>query len=84
MPPEVILLYGIVLAILGFLLFHIKLSTVLSGSVMNFAGHCIESVDQLFCFLISLFSLLADVAFVPISLEFLIINTSNSCINYCN
>ena len=30
---------------LFFLLFHVKLSTVLSRSVKNFAGHCIESVQ---------------------------------------
>ena len=35
MPPEVSLLYGIVLAILGFLFFHMKLSIVLSRSVKN-------------------------------------------------
>ena len=38
MPPEVLLLYRIVLAILGFLLFHMKLSTILSRSLKNFAG----------------------------------------------
>ena len=38
MPPEILLLYRIVLAILSFLLFHMKLSTVLSRSVKNFAG----------------------------------------------
>ena len=38
MPPEVLLLYRIVLAILGFLLFQMKLSTVLSRSLKNFAG----------------------------------------------
>ena len=38
MPPEVLSLYWIVLAILGFLLFYVKLSTVLSRSVKNFAG----------------------------------------------
>ena len=32
------LLYGIVLAVLGFLLFHMKLSTILSRSLKNFAG----------------------------------------------
>ena len=37
MPPEVLLLYRIVLAILGFLLFHMKLNTVLLRSVKNFA-----------------------------------------------
>ena len=44
MPPEVPLLYRTVLAILGFLLFHIKLSIVILRSMKNFAGHCIESV----------------------------------------
>ena len=38
MPPEVLLLYRIVLAILGFLFFHIKLIIVLSRSVKNFVG----------------------------------------------
>ena len=38
MPPEVPLLYKIVLAILGFLFFHINLITVLSRSVKNFDG----------------------------------------------
>ena len=37
MIPEVLLLYRIVLAVLGFLFFHMKLSTVLSRSVKNFA-----------------------------------------------
>ena len=37
-PPEVPLLYRVVLGILSFLLFHIKLSTVFSRSVKNFAG----------------------------------------------
>ena len=39
MPPEVLLLYRIVLANLGFLLFHMKLGTVLLRSVKNFAGN---------------------------------------------
>jgi hypothetical protein len=34
-PPEVLLLYRIVLAILGFLFFHMKLSIVFSKSVRN-------------------------------------------------
>ena len=38
MPPEVPLLYKIVLAILGFLFFHIKLIIVLSRSVKKFDG----------------------------------------------
>ena len=38
MSPEVLLLYRIVLAILGFLFFHIKLIIVLSSSVKNFVG----------------------------------------------
>ena len=38
MPPEVFLLYRIVLNILGFLFFHMKLSTILSRSVKNFPG----------------------------------------------
>ena len=38
MPPEVLLLYRIVLAILGFLLFHMKFITVLLKSLKNFAG----------------------------------------------
>ena len=38
MPPEVPLLYRIVLDILSFLFFHIKLIIVLSSSVMNFVG----------------------------------------------
>ena len=37
MPPEVLLLYRIVFAVPGFLLFYMKLSTVLSRSVNNFA-----------------------------------------------
>ena len=48
MPPEVPLLYKIVLAILGFLFFHINLIIVLSRSVkkfMGFDGDCIESID---------------------------------------
>ena len=49
MPPEVPLLYRIDLTILGFLLFHLKLSIVLSRFVKNFAvifyGYCIESVN---------------------------------------
>ena len=49
MPPEVLLLYRIVLAILGFLFFHINLIIVLSRSVKNFDGilteDCIESID---------------------------------------
>ena len=44
MPPEVPLLYKIVLAILCFLLFLMRLSAVLLRSVKNFAGHCVESV----------------------------------------
>ena len=51
MPPEVPLLYRIVLAFLGVLLFHTEVSTVLSRPVKNFAGHCIESVG---CFLVRL------------------------------
>ena len=35
MPPEVILLYRIVVAILGFLHFHMKLGTVLSRSLIH-------------------------------------------------
>ena len=46
MPPEVPLLYRIVLATLGFLFFHMKLS-VLSRSVNNFAGILIEIVWDL-------------------------------------
>ena len=38
MLPEVPLLYSIVLAILSFLFFHIKLIIVLSRSWKNFAG----------------------------------------------
>ena len=38
MPPEVSVLYRIVLAILGFLLFHIKLSTFFSRSGKKFPG----------------------------------------------
>ena len=38
MPAEVPLLFRIVLAILGFLLFHTKLSIVFLRSVKNFAG----------------------------------------------
>ena len=45
------LLHRIVLVILGFLLFHMKLSTLLSRSVKNFFcdfdGHCIESVGSM-------------------------------------
>ena len=37
-PPEVLLLYRIVLAILGFLLFYMKLSIILSGPVKNCVG----------------------------------------------
>ena len=36
MPPEVLLFYRIVLAILGFWFFHVKLIIVLSRSVKNF------------------------------------------------
>ena len=49
MPPEVPLLYRTVLATLSILLFHMKLSIILSRSVKNFAGHCIESVLPLLC-----------------------------------
>ena len=45
MPPEVPLLYKIVLAILGFLFRHINLIIVLSRSVKKFDGDCIESID---------------------------------------
>ena len=38
MPPEVPLLYRIVLTVLGFLFFHMKLSIFLSESVKNFDG----------------------------------------------
>ena len=38
MPPEVSLSYRIVVAILGFLFFHIKLIIVLSRSVKKFDG----------------------------------------------
>ena len=38
MPLEVLLLYSIVLSILVFLFFHMKLSTVLSRSVKNLVG----------------------------------------------
>ena len=38
MPPEIPLLYRNVLAILGFLFFHIKLIFVLSRSMKNFVG----------------------------------------------
>ena len=38
MPPEVLLLPKIVLTILGFLLFQMKLNNVLSKSLKNFAG----------------------------------------------
>ena len=38
MPPEVLLLYKIVLAILGFLFCHINLIIVLSRSVKKFDG----------------------------------------------
>jgi hypothetical protein len=37
-PLEVSLLFRIVLAILGFLIFYIKLSTVLSNSIRNCVG----------------------------------------------
>ena len=48
-PLEVPLLYRIVLAILDFLLFCMKMkfSIVLSRSVKNFDGHYIEYVDRL-------------------------------------
>ena len=42
MPPEVPLLYRIVLAILGFLFFHMKLIFVLSRSVKNCVGILME------------------------------------------
>ena len=42
MSPEVPLLYRTVLAILGFLFMHIKLSIVLLRSVKNFAGILID------------------------------------------
>ena len=46
MPPEVLLLYRIVLTILGVLLFHMKLSTVLSAvknnDILNFACKWME------------------------------------------
>ena len=38
MPLEVLLLYRIILAILGFLFFHMKLTIVLSRSVKNCVG----------------------------------------------
>jgi hypothetical protein len=38
MPPEVLLLFRIILAILGFLSFHMKLRIVLSISVKNYVG----------------------------------------------
>ena len=38
MPPDVPLLYRVVLAILGLLFLHIKLRIVLSRSVKNWAG----------------------------------------------
>ena len=38
MPPDIPVLYRIVLATLGLLLFHVKLSIVLSRSVKNFTG----------------------------------------------
>jgi hypothetical protein len=37
-PPEVLLLLRILLAILGFLFFHMKLRIVLSMSVKNYVG----------------------------------------------
>ena len=37
MPPEILLMYRIVLAVLVFLLLHVKLSTIFSKSVKNFA-----------------------------------------------
>ena len=42
MPPEVPLLYRIVLDILGFLFFNMKLSIVLLRSGKNFAGILID------------------------------------------
>jgi hypothetical protein len=38
MPPNILLLYVVVLAILGFLFFHIMLRIVLSRSVWNWVG----------------------------------------------
>ena len=38
MSTKVLLLYRIVLVIVGFLLFLMKLSIVVSGSVKNFSG----------------------------------------------
>jgi hypothetical protein len=37
-PPEVLLLFKIVLAVLGFLLFHMKLRITLSRSVKKCVG----------------------------------------------
>ena len=37
-PPEILLLYRIVLAILGFLLLYMKLNTILLRFLKNFAG----------------------------------------------
>ena len=49
MPPETPLMYRVVLAILGLLFLHIKLSVVLSRPVKNYSGiligNCVESVD---------------------------------------
>ena len=47
MPPDVPLLYRVVLAILGFLFLHMKLQIFLSRSVLNVDvdEYWIESVD---------------------------------------
>ena len=47
MPPKVPLLYMIVFAILYFLILHMKLSTVLSRCVKNFAGILMSIVSNL-------------------------------------
>ena len=54
MPPEVLLLPRIVLVILGFLLFQMKLSTVLLRSLKNFAGILMGIALNLIIFFINL------------------------------
>ena len=52
MPPEVLLLPRTVLAILGFLLFHMKVSAIHLRSLKNFAGILLGIALNLFfvCF----------------------------------
>ena len=60
MPPEVLLLYRIVFPILGFFISHMKLSTVLSRSVKNFAKIMMGIALSLY----SIFFVFVEVCFV--------------------